>query len=93
MREWKSPNGPLSNPDGTLYANIHFNTGVLSAETVERIWTHYMTLMGHIADRRDLNARVTYLPVLPPAERYVAVGGIKNSQYKFVQLSFVSIAR
>jgi hypothetical protein len=74
-----SPKRPRSNPDGTLYANIHFNTGVLSAETVERIWSHYMTLMGHIADRRDLNARVTYLPVLPPAERYVGSWRNKNS--------------
>jgi hypothetical protein len=55
---------------GTLYANIYFNANVLGAETVERIWSHYITLMGHIADRRDLNARITYLPVLPASERY-----------------------
>lgn len=48
---------------------MFFNTQVLSRGTVERIWSHYMTLIGHITDRRDLNARITYLPIVPIAER------------------------
>ena len=66
---------PLFALGGVLYASAYFNTDVLSSETVERVWLHYLTLIGHIAERRDLNARIVYLPVLPFAERYARIPG------------------
>lgn len=74
---WRSP--VLTTPHalspcagGTLFCQAIFSAKTLSLEVVERIWSHYMTMLGHIADRRDLNARVSYLPILPPPERQVA---------------------